>query len=239
MLYIHIYICMSINTYRHVSARIVASTDSVLAPSFSPRLSMPITQVVMWDLQRTAFRLYADNGGALFSIVDDMDIAGRYLETTDKMSLDSSVYVITNTRYAAYVREDGLKSILWFDAPEMGKHQFSTSGQFRPPLPLGGPFVLRVVQSGRTAAAGSMPPCATLRISWSSYSGFWDVVASCSPPQKAFRHDIWGIFFSPFLTGAKVPESRRLAAVSDLAAACPASVTDDGCHSGRHLHACL
>ena len=238
---------MSIHTYRHVSARIVASTDSVLAPSFSPRLSMPITQVVMWDLRRTAFRLYADNGGALFSIVDDMDIAGRYLETTDKMSLDSSVYVITNTRYAAYVREDGLKSILWFDAPEMGKHQFSTSGQFRPPLPLGGPFVLRVVQSGRTVAVGSMPPCATLRISWHSHSGFWDVVASCFPPPKKRSDPIFGEFFFPHSSRARryprrYPSRRilrrQLAAASDLAAACPASVTDDCCHSGRHLHAC-
>jgi len=111
-----------------ISARIAASTDSALASSFSPRLSMPITQVVMWDVARRAFRVHADNGGALISLIDDEDMAGRYLETAEKMSLDSSVYVITNTMYAAYVREDGQKSIVWFASPEMGTNQFSASG---------------------------------------------------------------------------------------------------------------
>ena len=98
--------------------------------SLSPRLSMPITPVLLWNYDRAAFRIFADYGGVLVSLIDDEDIAGRYLETPSKMSLDSSVYVTTDTRHAAYVREDGQKSILWFQAPETGKNQFAASGSW-------------------------------------------------------------------------------------------------------------
>ncbi len=112
----------------YVSARIVASIDSALAPSFSPRLSMPITPVVLWDNARLAFRIYADSGHELVSLLDETDISGRYLQTPLRMSLDSTVFVTTDTRYAAYVREDFQKSILWFEAPESGKNLFAASG---------------------------------------------------------------------------------------------------------------
>ena len=55
-------------------------------------------------------------------------MAGRYLETESPMSLDPNVYVTTNTKYAAYVRDDGGKSIVWFQAPETGANQFGASG---------------------------------------------------------------------------------------------------------------
>jgi len=111
-----------------VSSRIVVSADSTLAPSFSPRLFMPITPVVLWHDERRALRLSADNGGPLITLLDDTDISGRYRETASKMSLDSSAYVVAGTQYSAYVREDGLKSIVWFDAPGGGKNQFAASG---------------------------------------------------------------------------------------------------------------
>ena len=116
-----------------VSSRIVVSADSAMAPSFSPRLSMPITPVVLWHDQRRALMLSADNGGPLMTHLDDTDISGRYLETALKMSLDSSVYVVAGTQYSAYVREDGLKSIVWFDAPGGSKNQFAASGRRRRP----------------------------------------------------------------------------------------------------------
>ena len=136
-----------------VSSRIVVSTDSALAPSFSPRVSMPITQVVLWHEYRRAFTISADYGGPLRTLLDDTDISGRYLETAVKMSLDSSVYVTTNTQYSAYVREDGLKSIVWFEAPGGGKNQFAASGTTRPFL---------------------LGPCrARFRMLWSALSGVY------------------------------------------------------------------
>ena len=111
-----------------VAAHIAASTDSALAPSFSPRLAMPITQVVMWHQTRRAFRLMADHGGALVSLLDEEDVSGRYLETPIKLSLDSSAYVTTDTVYSAYVREDKNKSIVWFAAGETGRNQFAAIG---------------------------------------------------------------------------------------------------------------
>jgi hypothetical protein len=111
-----------------IVSTVQASTNSALAPSFSPRLSMPITQVVLWHSTRAAFSLHADNGGRLVTLVDETDMAGRYLETESPMSLDPSVYVTTNTKYAAYVRDDGGKSIVWFQAPETGTNQFGASG---------------------------------------------------------------------------------------------------------------
>ena len=50
-----------------VVSKVQASTDSALAPSFSPRLFMPITQVILWHSTRAAFSLHADNGGQLVS----------------------------------------------------------------------------------------------------------------------------------------------------------------------------
>lgn len=111
-----------------VVSTVQASTDSTLAPSFSPRLSMPITQVVLWHSTRAAFSLHADNGGQLVTLVDETDMAGRYLETESPLSLDPNVYVTTKTKYAAYVRDDGGKSIVWFQAPETGANQFGVSG---------------------------------------------------------------------------------------------------------------
>ena len=102
--------------------------NSALAQSFSPRLSTPLAQVVLWDSQRAAFRLHADNGGDLKSLLDESDVGGRYLEVENKLSLDSNVHVTTDTKYSAYVREDGLNSILWFEAPSTGTNQFSASG---------------------------------------------------------------------------------------------------------------
>ena len=106
----------------------MVSADSTLAPSFSPRVSMPITQVVLWHGDRRAFTLSAGYGGPLITLLDDTDISGRYLETATRMSLDSSVHVTTSTLYSAYVRDDGLKSIVWFEAPAGGKNQFAASG---------------------------------------------------------------------------------------------------------------
>ena len=59
--------------------------------------------------------------GPLISLVDDTDISGRYLETATRMSLDSSVHVKISTLYSAYVRDDGPKSIVWFEEPADGK----------------------------------------------------------------------------------------------------------------------
>jgi hypothetical protein len=115
-----------------VMSTVRVSTDSALAPSFSPRIAMPITQVVLWHPHRTAFSLHADYGGELTTLVDDTDMAGRYLETESKMSLDPNVYVTTDTKYAAYVRDDGGKSIVWFQAPDTGSNQFGASGDALP-----------------------------------------------------------------------------------------------------------
>ena len=117
----------------HLSTRIMASVDSFLAPPFSPRLSMPVTEVVLWHSELRAFRLTAAYGGELVSMLDDQDISGRYLEVPVKMSLDSTAYVTTQTQYAAFVREDKNKSIVWFESPEEGRNQFSSSGAHASP----------------------------------------------------------------------------------------------------------
>lgn len=112
----------------NVVSHIKVSATS-MALSFSPVVLPPVAQVQLQAMGRTtkafprSLLLTGLGGGALHSLVNDTDVAGRYTEYASTMRIDSSLAVRQGGSMRAYLREDGRFSILWFECPPGGELQ--------------------------------------------------------------------------------------------------------------------